>query len=59
MSHFHLRAGVTHCEDVALPEIAMAVGTPAFVYSAGAMRAQAQAPGAALAPLDDPPDSDA
>jgi len=54
MSHFHLRAGVTHCEDVALPDIAAAVGTPVFVYSAGAMRAQARALRAALAPLNDP-----
>jgi diaminopimelate decarboxylase len=54
MSHFHLRAGVTHCEDVALPDIAAAVGTPVFVYSAGAMRSQARALGAALAPLGDP-----
>jgi diaminopimelate decarboxylase len=54
MSHFHLRAGVTHCEDVALPDIAAAVGTPAFVYSAGAMRSQARALRGALSSLDDP-----
>lgn len=54
MSHFHLRGGVTHCEDVALPGIAQAVGTPVFVYSANAMRAQAGALRAALSPLDDP-----
>jgi diaminopimelate decarboxylase len=54
MSHFHLRGGVTHCEDVALPEIAQAVGTPVFVYSANAMRAQARALRAALSSLDDP-----
>jgi diaminopimelate decarboxylase len=54
MSHFHLRAGVTHCEDVALPAIAEAVGTPVFVYSANAMRGQARALRAALASLGDP-----
>ncbi|WP_114952396.1 diaminopimelate decarboxylase [Sphingosinicella terrae] len=54
MSHFHLRDGVTHCEDVPLPEIARAVGTPVFVYSANAMRAQARALRQALSSLDDP-----
>jgi len=54
MSHFHLRGAVTHCEDVALPEIAKAVGTPVFVYSANAMRGQARALRAALSSLEDP-----
>ena len=54
MSRFHLRDGVTHCEEVPLPEIAAAVGTPLFVYSAGAMRDQARALKSALSPLDDP-----
>jgi len=54
MSHFPLRDGVTHCEDVPLPAIAEAVGTPVFVYSANAMRGQARAMRAALAPLGDP-----
>lgn len=54
MSHFHLRQGVLHCEDVALPGIAEAVGTPVFVYSANAMRSQAQALRIALSSLDDP-----
>ncbi|TMJ19919.1 MAG: diaminopimelate decarboxylase [Alphaproteobacteria bacterium] len=54
MSHFHLRAGVTHCEDVALPDIAAAAGTPVFVYSANAMRSQARALRATLSPLEDP-----
>ena len=54
MSCFELREGVTHCEDVALPAIAHAVGTPVFVYSANAMRAQARALRAALSSLDDP-----
>jgi diaminopimelate decarboxylase len=54
MSEFHLRGGVTHCEEVALPAIARAVGTPVFVYSANAMRGQARALGAALSSLGDP-----
>lgn len=54
MSHFHLRAGVLHCEEVPLPAIADAVGTPVFVYSANAMRAQARALRAALSSLPDP-----
>jgi len=54
MSHFHLRDGVTHCEDVPLPAIARAVGTPVFVYSANAMRSQARALRAALSSLEDP-----
>lgn len=54
MSHFHLRGAVTHCEDVALPAIAQAVGTPVFVYSANAMRGQARALRAALSSVEDP-----
>jgi diaminopimelate decarboxylase len=54
MTHFELRGGVTHCEDVALPAIAREVGTPVFVYSAGAMRSQARALRAALSSLGDP-----
>jgi len=54
MDHFRLREGVIHCEDVPLPLIAQRVGTPVFVYSAGAMRAQARALNSALAALGDP-----
>ena len=54
MSHFQLRDGVMHCEDVPLPRIAAAVGTPVFVYSAGAMRSQARALLTGLSPLHDP-----
>jgi len=54
MCWFELRGGVTHCEDVPLPEIARAVGTPVFVYSANAMRSQARALRAALSSLEDP-----
>ncbi|MCT2540584.1 diaminopimelate decarboxylase [Sedimentimonas flavescens] len=33
MDHFLYRDGVLHAEDVAIPEIASAVGTPFYVYS--------------------------
>ena len=33
MDHFLYRDGILHAEDVALPEIAAAVGTPFYVYS--------------------------
>jgi diaminopimelate decarboxylase len=54
MSHFHLREGVIHCEDVSLPLIAAEVETPVFVYSAAAMRHQARLLRSALAQLGDP-----
>ncbi|MCT2558599.1 diaminopimelate decarboxylase [Tsuneonella sp. YG55] len=33
MDHFELRDGILHAEDVPLPAIAEAVGTPVYVYS--------------------------
>lgn len=33
MRHFHFKDGALHAEDVALADIAKAVGTPAYVYS--------------------------
>ena len=33
MHHFHYRAGVLHAEDVPVPAIASAVGTPFYCYS--------------------------
>jgi diaminopimelate decarboxylase len=54
MSHFPLRQGVVHCEDVPLPLIAERVGTPVFVYSTAAMRHQARVLREALSPLGDP-----
>jgi diaminopimelate decarboxylase len=54
VDHFRLQEGVVHCEGVALPVIAAAVGTPVFVYSADAMRRQARALRSALSALDDP-----
>ena len=37
MDHFLYRGGVLHAEDVPLPEIAAAVGTPVYVYSAATL----------------------
>jgi diaminopimelate decarboxylase len=54
MEPFPLREGVIHCENVPLPEIARAIGTPVFVYSGGAMRHQARILKAALSPLEKP-----
>ena len=42
MDHFDLRDGILHCEEVPLPAIADAVGTPAYVYSSATMRRHAQ-----------------
>lgn len=33
MNHFEYRNGVLHAENISLPEIAQAVGTPFYVYS--------------------------
>lgn len=42
MDHFAYRDGVLHAEDVALPEIATAVGTPVYIYSAATLRRHAR-----------------
>ena len=54
MDHFHLRDGVLHCEDVPLPAIAEAVGTPVYVYSSATIRRHARVFREALGGLDDP-----
>jgi diaminopimelate decarboxylase len=54
MSHFPLRDGAVYCEDVPLPQLADAVGTPLFVYSSAAMRGQARRLRSALTPLGTP-----
>ncbi|PHP65547.1 diaminopimelate decarboxylase [Zhengella mangrovi] len=38
MNHFEYRDGVLHAEDVPVPEIARAVGTPFYVYSSATLR---------------------
>jgi len=54
MDHFTLRDGVLHAEDVPLPAIAEAVGTPVYVYSRATIERHATVFREALAPLDDP-----
>jgi diaminopimelate decarboxylase len=51
MDHFTLRDGELHAEDLSLAEIADAVGTPVYVYSAATLRRHAQVFREALAPL--------
>jgi diaminopimelate decarboxylase len=48
---FQMRDGVLHAEGVPLPVIADAAGTPAYVYSAAAVRAAARRFVEALAPI--------
>ena len=43
MTDFDYRDGVMHAEDVPLPAIAAAVGTPVYVYAAATLRRQARA----------------
>ena len=52
MDHFSYRGGVLHAEDVALPEIAAAVGTPVYVYSAATLTRHYRVFQEALAGLD-------
>jgi len=49
MNHFAFRSGVLHVEDVPLPVIADAVGSPVYVYSAATFRRHAQVFRAGLA----------
>jgi diaminopimelate decarboxylase len=54
MDHFEIRNGVMHAEDVALPDIADAVGTPVYVYSTATIERHVRVFREALAGLDDP-----
>jgi len=54
MDHFDVRGGVMHAEDVPLPAIADAVGTPFYCYSAATLRRHAHVMQAALSALDGP-----
>lgn len=49
MTSFHLRGGEMHAEAISLETIAANIGTPAYVYSADALRHSAQRFRAALA----------
>ena len=51
MDHFEYRDGVLHAEDVPLPGIAEAVGTPAYVYSRATLTRHARVFRDALAVL--------
>jgi diaminopimelate decarboxylase len=52
MDHFSYRGGILHAEDVALPEIAAAVGTPVYVYSSATLIRHYRVFEEALAGLD-------
>ena len=54
MNHFELIDGVLHAEQVALPDIAAAVGTPVYVYSRATFERHAQSFRNALSGLDTP-----
>ena len=52
MDHFLYRDGILHAEDVAIPEIAAAVGTPFYVYSTATLTRHFRLFDEALAGLD-------
>ena len=52
MNHFDYRDGVLHAEDVPLPEIAAAVGTPFYCYSTATLTRHYRVFAAAFAGLD-------
>jgi diaminopimelate decarboxylase len=54
MDSFHHEDGILRCEDVPLPAIAEAVGTPVYVYSSETMVRHAEVLREALEPLPDP-----
>jgi diaminopimelate decarboxylase len=51
MDHFLYRDGILHAEDVAIPDIASAVGTPFYVYSAATLTRHWRLFDEALSPL--------
>ncbi|SDC34368.1 diaminopimelate decarboxylase [Sphingomonas sp. YR710] len=55
MDHFTLKHGVLHAEDVALPAIAEAVGTPVYVYSTATIERHVAVFKAALANVESGP----
>jgi diaminopimelate decarboxylase len=54
MDHFEIRDGVMHAEDVPLPEIAAAAGTPLYVYSTATMARHVRVFREALEGVGDP-----
>jgi len=55
MDHFNLKGGVLHTEDVPLPAIAEAVGTPVYVYSTATIERHVAVFKAALAEVESGP----
>ncbi len=51
MDHFLYKGGILHAEDVAIPEIAAAVGTPFYVYSTATLTRHFRLFSEALSPL--------
>ena len=51
MDHFIYKSGVLHAEDVAIPDIAAAVGSPFYVYSAATLTRHYRLFTEALSPL--------
>jgi diaminopimelate decarboxylase len=51
MDHFLYRGGILHAEDVALTEIAAAVGTPFYIYSTATLTRHFRLFTEALTPL--------
>ena len=56
MDHFDIRNGVLHAEDVPLPAIAEAVGTPVYVYSTATIERHVAVFKAALAKVESGPE---
>ena len=54
MDHFASIGGILHAEDVALPTIAEAVGTPVYVYSQATLQRHARVFREGLSALDNP-----
>ena len=52
MNHFEYRDGVLHAEDVSLPEIAAAVGTPFYCYSTATLTRHYKVFSGAFADID-------
>ncbi|MFU0506030.1 diaminopimelate decarboxylase [Pseudaminobacter sp. NGMCC 1.201702] len=52
MNHFEYRDGILHAEDVALPDIAAAVGTPFYCYSTATLSRHFRVFSEAFADLD-------
>lgn len=52
MNHFDYRQGILHAEDVAIPSLAAAVGTPFYCYSTATLKRHYQVFSDAFAELD-------